>query len=181
MLVLEAYLVLSPTSSILNRPAYANVSLLRRLGADIGVAISQLAGVWEDAVPTNAQASLAIAGHLQNFAFGELAGVLEPVVEREEELLSGMEGVVAEMRLEGGSGRVGVEPGRGLVVRSGNGVVAGGEGEWGGAEREEEGEDEQRRNMEELMDIAVRLPLPSTPPLEGPRRRSARLSSKPPA
>lgn len=123
--------------------------MLRRLGADTGVAISQLAGVWSGVAQSAEAAALGIASHLHGFLLGELADVLEPVVDEVDELQEGIEDVVLGLGHEMKRNRVGVDR-WGVVVA------------------------EPPSQLDDLMDIAVRMPLPPTPPPEP--RRSARLA-----
>ncbi|BEJ16656.1 hypothetical protein CspHIS471_0600570 [Cutaneotrichosporon sp. HIS471] len=65
---------------LLDRPAYQYIALLRRLTADAGVAISQLADVWADK-PVDEQAALKLAVQLNQTALSTLAEEIGPVLE----------------------------------------------------------------------------------------------------
>jgi hypothetical protein len=65
---------------LLDRPAYQYIALLRRLTADAGVAISQLADVWADK-PVDDQAALRLAVQLNQTALSTLAEEVGPVLD----------------------------------------------------------------------------------------------------
>lgn len=96
-----------PTAA-LDRPAYQYIKLLRRLTADAGVAISQLADVWADkpANKDNEQAALALAVRINQEALANLADEVGPVIEAsndpagaERNLLDRIEQVVLDRGL----------------------------------------------------------------------------------
>lgn len=93
--------------SILDRPTYMYIKLLRRLTADAGVAISQLADVWADRPKQgDEQAALQLAVQINQTALAALAEEVGPVMEgsndpasAERNLLDRIEQVVLDRGL----------------------------------------------------------------------------------